>query len=343
MENCIDNKINISIVIPVYNRKDFLRKSLISVFEDINQGSHTDIEVIVIDDGSTEDLKDCVDQFPVRYYRLNKNSGPSAARNFGTNKAKGNIVFFIDSDVLLQKGVLSYLKNGFKTNKDVVAVQGNYTKHPQPRSFFSRYKNGLLHHNFSTSNKKSGIGIATFCVAIKKDVLEEFHGFNENIKKASIEDEELGVKIFSNEKKILFNNLVQVEHMKRYNFFKLLKQDFNTSFFKIKSILENKFFTVNGLKGSHLGIRYLSTIPISNFILLNLVLLFFINSPWIKANLVALTILYVLLGLDLYYYFSKEEGIIFTIKSILFSFIHNLVITIAVLVGFADFVIKGKE
>lgn len=85
----------ISVVIPSYNRRDLLKRALLSVFAQ----SLLPAEVIVIDDGSTDDTDLMIAKdFPsVRYYRQ-ENAGVSSARNLGIDLAKGNWLAFLDAD-----------------------------------------------------------------------------------------------------------------------------------------------------------------------------------------------------------------------------------------------------
>ena len=88
----------ISVIIPVYNSEKFLKKCLDSI---INQ-TLNDIEIICIDDGSTDKSLRILNNFADKDNRITiinqKNSGPSAARNKGIENAKGEYIGFVDSD-----------------------------------------------------------------------------------------------------------------------------------------------------------------------------------------------------------------------------------------------------
>ncbi len=89
----------VSIIIPTYNREEFIRNSIISA---ANQ-TYKNIEIIVIDDGSTDNTGCIVKQIQQNtdikiYYYYQKNSGVSSARNFGIEKANGEYIAFLDSD-----------------------------------------------------------------------------------------------------------------------------------------------------------------------------------------------------------------------------------------------------
>ncbi|MDQ7045188.1 MAG: glycosyltransferase family A protein, partial [Sulfurimonas sp.] len=85
---------NISVVIPTYNRYDFLKRALASVYTQ----THLPDEVIVIDDGSTDKTSEIQKDFPQIIYIYQKNAGVSSARNLGIKNAKYEWIAFLDSD-----------------------------------------------------------------------------------------------------------------------------------------------------------------------------------------------------------------------------------------------------
>ncbi|MEH2058130.1 MAG: glycosyltransferase family A protein [Nostoc sp.] len=90
---------NFSIIIPVYNASAYIEQSLASVFAQ----SYGDFEVIVVDDGSTDDTVDRVHKFSDHQslrYVYQTNAGPAAARNTGLQLAKGELIAFLDADDL---------------------------------------------------------------------------------------------------------------------------------------------------------------------------------------------------------------------------------------------------
>lgn len=93
--------VRLSLIIPLYNRPDEIRELL----ESLVHQSKQDFEVIVVEDGSEEKpAEDIVKSFSqkldVKYYRK-ENSGPGPARNFGTERASGNYLVFLDSDCIV--------------------------------------------------------------------------------------------------------------------------------------------------------------------------------------------------------------------------------------------------
>ena len=86
----------VSVIIPVYNGARFLRAALESVFAQ----TYRPFEVIVVDDGSTDDSGDIAQSFPEVHYIHQKNQGVAAARNHGIEVARGEFFAFLDQDDL---------------------------------------------------------------------------------------------------------------------------------------------------------------------------------------------------------------------------------------------------
>ena len=111
----------LSIIIPIYNSSRYLQPCLQSI---ANQ-SYQDIEVLLINDGSTDDSLDICNQFVQRDPRFKiftkSNGGVSSARNFGITKITGEWVLFVDSDDLLFTDSIETLYNGaLQNNIDMV-------------------------------------------------------------------------------------------------------------------------------------------------------------------------------------------------------------------------------
>ena len=180
---------NISVVIPSYNRKDFLKRSIDSA---INQ-TKKPLEIIVVDDGSIDGTEAMIksDYDFVKFIKQ-KNKGVSAARNIGIKVSIGEWICFLDSDDEWKKDKLEKQINAMKSN-------------PGYKFFHSNeiwIKNGLR-INQKKKHKKYGGDIFDKCldmcrispssVMIDKTVFDEVGNFNENL--VVCEDYELWLRI----------------------------------------------------------------------------------------------------------------------------------------------------
>ncbi len=119
-----NNKILMTVIMPVYNAAKYLEQTLLSVLGT----KDTDIELIAVDDGSVDESLEILRRYQEMFQNLfiytQKNSGPSAARNTGLQYARGEFVFFLDSDDLLEISVLREMcKEANKKTADLVIAE----------------------------------------------------------------------------------------------------------------------------------------------------------------------------------------------------------------------------
>ena len=116
----------ISLIIPVYNAECALKRCIESV---INQTVFENTEVIIVDDGSTDNSKTIIDNYACDYPNILavhiENAGVSNARNVGLKTATGEYIAFLDADDYMDKTWLETLLSGFDESVDIVA--GGYS------------------------------------------------------------------------------------------------------------------------------------------------------------------------------------------------------------------------
>lgn len=100
----------LSVIIPTYRRPEFLRRCLDSLA--VQDAPPEDYEIVVVDDGSPDPtsaaLREVAERLPsLRWYRLEKNSGPAAARNLAIAEARGPLLLLMDDDVVATKNLIS--------------------------------------------------------------------------------------------------------------------------------------------------------------------------------------------------------------------------------------------
>jgi glycosyltransferase involved in cell wall biosynthesis len=110
----------ISVIIPCYNQGHFLSEAIESVFNQHFQ----EVEIIVVDDGSTDCTKAVVQKYPEVVYLYQANQGPSAARNAGICRSQGAYLVFLDADDWLVCDALNTNLQYLKANDEVAFVAG---------------------------------------------------------------------------------------------------------------------------------------------------------------------------------------------------------------------------
>lgn len=211
----------ISIIIPVYNGSKTLNECLNAIYSSTFQ----DFEVLIIDDLSTDNSLEIAISFPCRIFRLEKKGGPAAARNRGAELAKGEVLFFTDSDVIIFKDTLQKIADAIKGKS---ALTGMYTKKPYLKKFFSFYHNYYAHRSQKETSSISFM-FHSSCGAVRKEVFKKLGGFSENMKKPTVEDVEFGYRLMESGYHVYLDKDIQVIHFTNYTFAKLIKSYFYKS------------------------------------------------------------------------------------------------------------------
>ena len=113
----------VSIVVPVYNVEKYLKRCVDSI---INQ-SYNNIEILLVDDGSTDSSGKICDDYLKKDSRIKvihkQNGGLSDARNFGIDKSTGDYLSFIDSDDWIEKDMIMNLFNSIINEKSDISIE----------------------------------------------------------------------------------------------------------------------------------------------------------------------------------------------------------------------------
>jgi len=219
------NQINpkISVIMPIYNGSEFIQKSLAPLASLLERGEI--IELLVVDDGSTDDSVEIARSFGAKIMSTDGRLGPGAARNLAAEVAQGEVLWFIDADVVVHADAAKVMAKEF-ANTDVSAVFGSYDNKPPAENFLSQYKN-LVHHFYHQRAKKNASTFWSGCGAIKRDVFLQLGGFDiVMFKHPSIEDIELGYRITASGRRIHLLTDMQCTHLKVWRFFNLIHTEF---------------------------------------------------------------------------------------------------------------------
>ncbi len=161
----------ISIIIPVYNQANKLEKCL----QTIKSQVYKNYEIIIVDDGSSDNLDDVVHKnksnFESFFYFKQENKGAPSARNLGKSKARGEYLFFCDADARLRDDCLAVMHKNISQNKNISYVYSSF--------YWGRKKFKLF--PFDEQKLKKMPYIHTMSLIRAKDFPKS--GWDENIKK----------------------------------------------------------------------------------------------------------------------------------------------------------------
>jgi GT2 family glycosyltransferase len=182
-------------------------------------------ELIVVVDGGEEAVCSAARKAGAAVETTTIRRGPAAARNLGARAAAGDILFFIDSDVLVRADAVKRVRETFGGVAPPDALIGSYDDQPYATNFLSQYKN-LLQHYVHQHAEGRAFTFWGACGAVKRAVFLELGGFDERYHKPSIEDIELGYRLLDNGYVIALSKNLQITHLKKWTPKSLFKSDF---------------------------------------------------------------------------------------------------------------------
>ncbi|WP_264520757.1 glycosyltransferase family 2 protein [Flavobacterium sp. N1994] len=183
-----------SIIIPVFNKEPFVKKTLKSV---LNQ-SFTDFEIIIVNDGSTDESEAKILSYndPRIHYFSKLNEGVAIARNFGIEKAQGEFICFLDADDFWHPTFLSTMHSYIQKLPEQKVFATAIEIETNKKSITAQYSIPKISYfeivNFFDASQKECV-LWTSSIAIHKSVLRTVGNFDPIIKKC--EDTELWIRI----------------------------------------------------------------------------------------------------------------------------------------------------
>ena len=296
-----------SIIIPVYNGGDQFKHCLTA----LQHSEFTDWELIVVDDGSSDDSASLAAQFGAAVLGTKGRQGPATARNLGARLARGDYLYFIDADCAMHPYTLSNIAHLFRTNPWLDAIFGSYDDDPAAPNFIAQYKN-LFHHYVHKHSNPDAATFWTGCGAINRPRFLQLGGFDtQRYHRPAIEDIELGYRLKQAAGQIRLAPFVQVKHLKAWSLKSLLRADiFDRGIPWTQLLLQNKAFQSDLNLQTH---NRVSVIAVYTLLLALALSLVQIQAIWLVPVLLCL-----LLGLNwpLYRFFYQKRGAWFALRTL---------------------------
>ena len=319
-----DASLKISVIIPVRNGRLHLPECL----DALVRSDYPSFEVIVVDDRSTDITPEIAQRYNVHYLQTPRTIGPGGARNLGSQHARGDILAFIDSDVVVPPGALRLFAEDFLRDLGVSVVFGSYDDKPAWPTFIAQYKN-LMHHYVHQTSSESPVTFWAGCGAIRKSVFDEVGGFDETrYTSPSIEDIALGLKLVQSGRRIFLDKRIQAKHLKRWTFLSVLRSDIlNRAVPWSRLILKTRRFPrdLNLTYSSRISSLAVALLSIGGIIML-LAFGGLLRIPLLPlfAATALLVILLVALNLNTYKFFFKKRGWWFTARAVVLHWLYYL-------------------
>jgi GT2 family glycosyltransferase len=208
-----------SIIVPVYNGRAIIERCLDAIAtQSLPQG---EVEVIVVDDGSTDDTADRVEAWAQRHPNTHltlarqKNAGPAAARNHGARLAHAPLLLFTDADCAPDPDWAVSLIGAFADDNaelGVVGAKGAYLT--DQRDLVPRFVQAEYEDRYDRMIGQERIDfIDTYAAAYRRDIFLENGGFDATFTTASVEDQEFSFRLAQKGYRMVFVPQARVRHI----------------------------------------------------------------------------------------------------------------------------------
>lgn len=281
-----------SFVIPVFNRPDEVDELL----ESLTKQSLQDFEVLIVEDGSSLPCQEVAERYAdalnVRYF-MKENSGPGGSRNYGVERAKGEYVIILDSDVVLPEGYLQAVDA--ELNAAPCDAFGGPDRAHESFTPMQKAINYAMTSFFTTGGIRGGkkkmdkFYPRSFNMGVRRDVYARLEGFS---KMRFGEDIDFSIRIFKAGCRCRLFPEAWVWHKRRTDFRKFFRQVYNSGIARIN--LYKKY--PESLKLVHL-LPMVFTVGVMLMLLLCLVLLA-VAPSWAWLPLVPLALYCLLIFVD---------------------------------------------
>jgi len=311
-----EKALTVSVIMPVYNGIEFIQKSLPPLIAMKERGEI--VEVIVVDDSSTDNTPDIASKLGATVIPSGGRLGPGGARNIAAHEAMGDILWFIDADVIVHDNAAKIMMTGYENN-EIVAVFGSYDDKPPAQNFLSQYKN-LVHHYYHQRAKREASTFWSGCGTVRKDAFLEQGGFDiEMFKRPSIEDIELGYRLINAGGKLLLLTDMQCTHLKVWRFVNLIHTEVFCRAMPWARLMLSRGGLDNDLNVG-MGERIKAVLAALLALILLLALVGFLSWPY-----VALMVMVVIIAnWEITKLFYQRKGVIFAAGALMFHQFYYL-------------------
>jgi glycosyltransferase involved in cell wall biosynthesis len=226
-----------SIIIPTYNRKNLLEKCLNSLYEqDFN---FKDFEIIIVDDGSIDGTEKVIRKHKKKNvlnikYLKQENKGPASARNKGIAKAQGEVLIFIDDDIMPFNDLISKHYSAHKEKKNAL-ILGNFFWHPEivdkaNKKFMNIIRSDILCCYSLMQDKRILPWYLCYSMnmSVKKKDLGKERFDEKTFRENSVEDIELAYRLVKKGLRPYYYGKINSYHYKSYDKNSLRKQAIKT-------------------------------------------------------------------------------------------------------------------
>lgn len=234
---------SVSIIIPTFNGAARIEACLKAL---LDQVPSRNVEIIVVDDGSIDNLPEVIQRYPSVRLLSQANAGPAAARNRGALEASSEIILFTDDDCVPMPGWLAAMLKPF-ADPAVVGAKGIYRTHQ--RELAARFVQIEYEDKYHLMAQLPEIDfIDTYSAAFRRDRFLEMSGYDQSFPVACAEDVELSYRMSARGWKMKFAPDAIVYHTHPKTLSAYLRKKYKFAFWRVLAVRKNP---AKGVKDSH--------------------------------------------------------------------------------------------
>ncbi|HEY3444074.1 MAG TPA: glycosyltransferase family 2 protein [Paludibaculum sp.] len=317
---------SLTVIIPAYNSEAMLDVCLRALARSEDQP----LEVIVVDDGSTDGSPGVAERFGAKLLRMPQNSGPAAARNLGAQQALGDVLVFIDADVEIHEDALGLIARRFNDDARLDALFGSYDDTPSDPGQVSRFRNLLhcyVHHDAPREANTFWAG----CGAVRRSVFQSVGGFDAKYVTCSIEDVELGMRLARRGHRIEIDTSIEVRHLKRWTLGSMVRTDIMRRAVPIAELMwrERTYPKVLGKR------------QLASALMLAVLMPYLAELSWYTLALGVAG--YVALNARFLHFLAQKSGILASFEGLILLAVHHLCGAAGVAIGTLKFIFRRRR
>jgi GT2 family glycosyltransferase len=277
-----------------------------------------DAEIIVAADGAIEDCHELARASSAEVIEIAGPMGPAVARNRAAARASGDMLVFVDADVIAAPDSLSGLCGVLEREPDVAAAFGAYDLQPAQPNFMSQYKNlshACVHElgNPEANTFWAGLGV------VRTSVFREVGGFDERFRRPTTEDIELGYRIRLAGYRLRLDSRFHGKHLKKWTVKSSIRIDIGARGIPWTQLIHRYGALANDLNTRH-ELRWSVVLSYLLLLLLPAAIVW----PWAGLGSAIALMAIILLNRSYYAWFLQRRGWLFTARVVPAHILYHL-------------------
>ncbi len=302
-----------SVIVPFHRNLGQLQRCLSAI-----RRSAPDVELIVAADGAVDDCRPLAAEFGASVIVVPGPSGPAVARNRAAAHATGDLLFFVDTDVVVAPDAIPGMRALLDGDPAIAGVFGAYDLTPAAPNFMSQFKNlshAYVHEiaNRQASTFWAGLG------ALRSDAFRAVGGYDERFARPSVEDIDLGYRLVSHGYALRLDPSFRACHLKHWTLWNCIVTDIRARGVPWMQLIHRFQALANDLNTS-IALRL--SVVVAYLVVISLALAWF--TPWALLATAALLFTLYTLNADYYRWFAARRGWGFALRVLPVHLIHHL-------------------